>query len=142
VVEVKGALGRIGTVIRATSLTREDIQALSDKNDMWKALYAVSSAERALRHALAIFRSQVPMKTGRPPRGRTGALHIQAVARALAGAWRVLTGHLPAKDNTKFHGLLLAAVATIFGHPAEEPNWESATKKAVERIKRDAASRS
>jgi hypothetical protein len=42
----------------------------------------------------------------------------------------------------KFHGLLLTAVATIFGHPAEEPNWESATKTAVERINKDAAGRS
>ena len=57
VVELKGALGRIGTVIRATSLTREDIEALSDKNDKWKALYAVLSAERALRKRDAASRS-------------------------------------------------------------------------------------
>ena len=31
-------------------------------------------------------------------------------------------------------------VATIFGHPAKEPNLESATKTAVERINKDAAS--
>jgi hypothetical protein len=66
----------------------------------------------------------------------------QAVARAMAGAWRELTGRLPAKDNSKFHGLLLAAVATLFGHPANEPNCESLTKTAVERIRRDAATRS
>jgi hypothetical protein len=144
VLEVKGALGRIGTVIRATGLTREDIEAiaLSNQGDWWQALDAVLSAERALGKALALFRSQIPAKTRRSPRGRTGALHIQAVARALASAWRELTGRLPAKDNSNFHALLLAAVATFFGHPAKEPNWESATRTAVERIRRDAASRS
>jgi hypothetical protein len=58
----------------------------------------------------------------------------------MATAWRVLTGHLPAKDNVKFHGLVLAGVATIFGHPAKEPNLESATRTAVEHINKDAAS--
>jgi len=64
-----------------------------------------------------------------------------SVARALAGAWRVLTGRLPAKNDKKFHGLLHAAVASIFGHPAKEPNWESTTRTAVKHIKNDAASR-
>src|SRR5438270_2743800 len=32
------------------------------------------------------------MQTSRSPRGRTGALHRQAVARAMALAWRQLTG--------------------------------------------------
>jgi hypothetical protein len=142
-IEVKEALRRIGSVIRATGLTREDIEAIAISNDgdWWQALNAVLSAERALGNALAMFRSQVPVATGRSPRGRTGALHIQAVTRALAGAWRELTGRLPAKDNSKFHGLLDAAVGSIFGHPAKEPDWESATKTAVERIKKDEASR-
>ena len=133
VVEIKGALKRIGTVTRATGLTREDIEGLSNKDEWGQALHAVFSAEHALKNALAIFQSPA-RKASRAPRGRAGALHIQAVARAMANAWRVLTGHLPAKDNEKFHDLLLAAVATIFGHPAKEPNWESATRIAVEHI--------
>jgi hypothetical protein len=133
VVEIKGALKRVGAITRATGLTREDIETLSNKNEWGQAVSAVFSAEHALKNALAIFGS-TPRKTSRSPRGRAGALHIQAVARAMANAWRVLTGHLPAKDNEKFHDLLLAAVATIFGHPAKEPNWESATRKAVEHI--------
>jgi hypothetical protein len=133
VVEIKGALKRIGTVTRATGLTREDIGGLSNKDEWGQALHAVFSAEHALKNALAIFQSPA-RKTSRAPRGRAGALHIQAVARAMANAWHVLTGHLPAKDNEKFHDLLLAAVATIFGHPAKEPNWESATRIAVEHI--------
>jgi hypothetical protein len=142
VVKIKGALGRIRPVVRATGLTREEIESLSDKDDRWKALYAVVSAERALETALAWFQSQVAVETGRSRGGRTGALHIQAVARALAGAWHALTGRLPAKDNAKFHDLLGAAVATIFGHPGKEPRWESATRLAVERINKDAARRS
>jgi hypothetical protein len=134
VVEIKGALKRIGTITRATRWSREDIETLINKDDWWQALHAVFSAEHALKNALAIFQSQIPRKTSRSPRGRAGALHIQAVARAMANAWRVLTGHLPAKDNEKFHDLLLAAVATIFGHPAKEPNLESATRTAVEHI--------
>jgi hypothetical protein len=142
VIEIKGALKRIGTVTRATGWTREDIEAVSNKDDWWQALEAVFSAEHALKYALAIFRSQIPGKTSRSSRGRAGRLHIQAVARATATGWRVLTGRLPAKDNEKFHGLLLAAVATIYGHPENEPNLESVTRVVVERINKDAVSRS
>ena len=53
----------------------------------------------------------------------------------MAQAWRVLSGQLPGKTNKNFHDLLLAAVATIFGHPAKEPNWEAATKTALRHIK-------
>jgi hypothetical protein len=144
VVEVKGVLKRIRSLLYATGLSRDDIEAIAISNHggWWQALRAVLMAERALEKALALFQSQIPMKTRRSPRGRTGALHNQAVARAMAGAWRELTGRLPAKGNSQFHGLLLAAVATIFGHPVKEPNLESATRTAVERIKKDAASRS
>jgi hypothetical protein len=140
VVEIRGALKRIHTVTKATKLTHEDIEALSDKDKWWEALNLVCSAERALENALALFRSRPPGKI-RSPRGPAGALHIQTVARAMAGAWRALAGHLPAKDNEKFHDLLAAAVATVFGHPAKVPNWESATRTAVERMKNEAASR-
>ena len=141
VVEIKGALKRIGAVTRASGWSRDYIETLSNKNDWWEALGAVFSAEHDLEKALAIFRSQIPKKSSRWSRGRAGALHTQAIARAMASAWRVLTGHLPAKDNKKFYGLLLAAVATVFGHPEKEPNWEWATRIAVKRIARDAASR-
>jgi hypothetical protein len=137
VVEIKGALKRIGTITRATGWSREDIEGLSNKVGCWEAVEAVFAAEHALEKALAIFRSQ----RGGLPRGPAGALHIQAVARAMATAWHVLTGRLPAKDNVKFHDLLLAGITTLFGYPAKEPNLESATRTAVERIKKDAASR-
>jgi hypothetical protein len=48
----------------------------------------------------------------------------------MVGAWRELTGRPPAKANFKFHGLLLAASASICEHPAEEQNLEWATKMA------------
>ena len=137
VAEIKGALKRIGAITRATGWSRGDIEGLSNKDGCWEAFDAVFAAEHALEKALAIFRSQ----TSGLPRGRAGALHVQAVARALATAWRVLTGRLPAKDNEKFHDLLLAGFATVFGHPEKEPNLESVTRIAVERIK-DAVSRS
>jgi hypothetical protein len=142
VAEVKGTLKRIRSLLYAVGPSRDNIEAIaiSNDSDWWQALNAVLIAERALEKALALFQSQNLVKTRRSPRGRTGALHIQAVARALASAWRVLTGRLPAKDNSQFHGLLLAAVATLFGHPDKEPNWESATKTAVEHIKKDAPS--
>jgi hypothetical protein len=59
----------------------------------------------------------------------------------MANAWRVLTGRLPAQNNGNFHNLLAAGVATI-GHGAKEPNLESATRIAVTRIKKEAATRS
>ena len=144
VVEVKGVLKRIRSLLNATGPSRDNIEAIaiSNDSDCWQALYAVLMAERALEKALALFPSQVPVKNHRSPRGRTGALHNQAVARAMAGAWRELTGRLPAKGNSKFHGLLLAAIVSFFGHPVKEPNLELATRTAVERIRKDAASRS
>lgn len=142
VVELKGALRRIGMVLKAASVSRDDIEALSDQGDRWKAFYDVLLAERALQAASAVFRSQVPAPTGRSQRGRVGKLHVQAVARTMARAWRVLTGRLPAKDNLNFQSLLSAAFATVFGHPAKDPNWEFATRIAVMRLKRDDLSRS
>jgi hypothetical protein len=144
VAEVKSALKRIGGILYASGQSRDDIEviAISNQGDRWQALSAILMAERLLKQALALFQSGMPVKAHGSRRGRTGALHIQAVARAMVGAWRELTGRLPAKDNSTFHDLLLAAIATIFGHPANEPNLESATKKAVERIRKDAASRS
>src|SRR5262245_40633569 len=141
VVEVKGALKRLNTVVYATGLSREDIETISNDGDRWKALRAIVAAERALKSALAVFQPQIPVKSSRRVRGRIGVLHNQAVARAMAGAWRQLTGRLPAKNNSKFHGLLLAAIATTSEHPGEEPNLESATEIAVERIRKDDATR-
>jgi len=138
--EIKRALRHVRAITRSTGLSREDIEGISNKNDWWQAISVVFSVEHDLENALAMLRSQTSTKTD-SPRGRTGALHIQAVARALALAWRELTGGLPAKDNQKFHDLLLAAVATIFGHPAKEPNWEATTRTAVEHINKDAAGR-
>jgi hypothetical protein len=143
--EVKRVLKRIRSLLYATGPSRDDIEAIaiSNDSDWWQALNAVLMAERSLEKALTLFQSQVPVDTVRSRRGgRTGARHIQAVARALAGAWRGLTGRLPAKNNSRFHGLLDAAVGTIFGHPGKEPRWESATRLAVERINKDAARRS
>jgi hypothetical protein len=140
VVEVKGALKRIRTLL-FSGPSRDNIEAIAigNKGPWWWALDAVLTAERALDKALELFRS-IPKPTG-SSRGRTGALHNQAVARAMASAWRQLTGRLPAKDNLKFHDLLLAAITSVSGPPANEPNLESATKTAVERIRKDAASR-
>ena len=141
VAQIKRALRHIRIVHRATGLSPEDIEAISNDGDQWKALRAVLTSERALENALKFFRQQSHVNTGRRSRGRTGSLHVQAVARVMALAWHQLTERLPAKDNSKFHALLLAAVATIFGHPRREPRWESATKTAVERIKKEATSR-
>jgi hypothetical protein len=138
VLEIKGALKRIGAITRATRWSREDIEGISNKDASWEALEAVFVAEHALQKALPIFQSQ----TARLPRGRAGALHVQAVARAMATAWRVLTGRLPAQNNSKFHKLLAAGVVTIVGDAAKEPNLESATRIAVARIKEEAATRS
>jgi hypothetical protein len=116
--------------------------AIGNAGHRWQALYAVLTAERALKEALRLFATVAPESTPYVPRGRIGALHKQAVARTMALAWRQLTGRLPAKDNSKFHNLLMAAIATVFGHAADEPNLESATRTAVEHIRKDAGSRS
>jgi hypothetical protein len=141
-VELKQALRHVRAVLGACGLSRENIAVLSHKGDRRNAaLSAVLSAEEALGDALKLFEPQTSEQARSSPRGRTGALHNQALARALARAWHVLTGRLPAKDNVKFHGLLHAAATTIFGPPSKEPNWESATKRAVEQIRRDTAPR-
>ena len=143
VVEIKSAQRHIRAVLRTTNLSRDDIEAISisHKGDQWEALDAVLTAERALENALVLFKNRPPAKS-RSPRGRTGALHTQAVTRAIAQAWRQLTGRLPAKDNAKFHRLLLAAITSIFGYPENQPNLESVTRMMVDRIRKDDASRS
>ena len=138
VLAVKGALKQVRAITRATRWSREDIEGLSNKDAYWEAVEAVFAAEHALQKALPIFQSQ----TTRLPRGRAGALHVQAVARATATAWRVLTGRLPAQNNGNFHKLLAAGVATIVGNAAKEPNLESATRIAVARIKNEPATTS
>ena len=111
-------------------------------NDPWReAHHNVLLAERHLKKALDFFEAQPRVKSSSSPRGRSGELRTQAIARAMAGAWHELTGSLPAKDNCTFHGLLLAAMATVFGHPEPEPNLEWATALAVKRIKRRATRR-
>lgn len=142
VLEIKTALKRIGAITRSTALSREDVEVISNKDEWWQAISAVYSAEHDLQTALAIFRSQPPSTTAPLRRGPIGALHIQAVAGALARAWRVLTGQLPGKTNEQFHDLLFAAVTTVFGHPEKEPNWQWATRIAVKRINKDAVGRS
>jgi hypothetical protein len=141
VVEIKEARKRIRSILRAAP-SRDNIEAIAscDGGDRWQALYAVVVAERALERALALFQSQITVQVSRSRAGRTGALHNQAVARAMALAWRELSGRLPASKNVNFQGLLLAAIATIFGHPRNEPNLESSIKTAVDRIRQDAAS--
>jgi hypothetical protein len=54
VVEIKGARKRVGALLFATGLDREDIEAISIRNTSprWQALWAVLTAERALDRAL------------------------------------------------------------------------------------------
>jgi hypothetical protein len=139
--ELKPALKHVRAVLQACGLSDEDIEALSDKSPRWEGLYQVLLAERALIEAIELFPRPLSRNARRAPRGRTGVLANQALARALAGAWRTLTGRLPAKDNVRFHALLHAATTTVFGYPAKEPNWQSATRRAVKQIKALAASR-
>jgi len=143
VVEIKGARKCIRSILYATRLSHDDIETISISNDgdWWQALYAVVVADRALEKARALFQARIPAKTSSSPHGRTGKLHNQAVARAMALAWRQLTGRLPAKDNSKFQHLLQAAIVTIFGDRVKVPNLQTATKTAVDRIKKDAAGR-
>lgn len=132
--ELTQALVHIGEVLRTTTLSTEDIEVMVGEEDDLRILKLVASAQRNLRAAVGMLRPLV-QQHARPSRvGRTGDLGIQAVSRAMALAWRELVGSLPAKDNTSFHGLLSAAVVTLFGELPEEPNWEAATHTARRRI--------
>jgi hypothetical protein len=144
VVAIKDVRRRLGAFLFATGLARDDIEAISIGNTSprWQALGAVLMAYRALEKALDLFQDQKAMETRRASPGRTGALHHQAIARAIALAWRQLTGRLPAKDNTKFHHLLQAAMTSVFGDRVKLPNLESTTNTAVVRIRKDGRGRS
>jgi hypothetical protein len=69
VAEIKGARRRIRTILHATRLSRDDIEAISISNDgdRWQALYAVLVADRALEKALALFQAEIPASSS--PRG-------------------------------------------------------------------------
>jgi hypothetical protein len=134
--ELKTIIRRVGMFIRATTtLSREDIEALIDDENEWRPHKLIVSAERNLREALSLI-EQLERTKPRVPlrRGRTGDLDIQAVARAMATAWRELTGSLPGKENLSFHSLLSAATLTVLGDLPHEPNWEAATQTARQRI--------
>jgi hypothetical protein len=135
VLELKGAVARVRRVLGATRLAAEDIEALSEQGGKWAALYEVLSADRALHKALDWFIAEIPQQSRLARGGRTGALDVQALTRAMALAWRNLTGRLPGKDNTNFLDLLSAAHATVFGQRAREPNWEAATRRTLKHIK-------
>jgi hypothetical protein len=140
-VKIKEARKRIRSILYATGLSRDDIEGLSVSRDSprWQALSAIATADRALEKALALLQSPIAIQTGRLRRGRAGRLHMQAIARAMARAWRRLTGRLPAKNSVRFHALLWGAIVSIFGHSVKKPNFESATRTAVDRIRQDAA---
>ena len=136
VTELKKARTHVLAVLGACGLSPEDIAGLRHAADeRYAALYAVRVAEQELANALKFFDRPLDSKRRLFPRGRTGRLHSQALARALVRAWSVLTGRLPAKNNAKFHALLTAAGRTVFGSAFKEPNWESATKRALEQIR-------
>jgi len=136
VTELKKARTHVLAVLGACGLSPEDIAGLRHAADeRYAALYAVRVAEEELANALLFFDRPLDTKSRLFPRGRTGRLHIQALAGALVRAWSVLTGRLPAKNNAKLHRLLTAAGQTVFGRAFEEPDWESATKRALEQIR-------
>jgi hypothetical protein len=134
--ELNAIIKRVSLFIRATiTLSREDIEALSDDENEWRPHKLIVSAERNLREALALVQQLERTKPrARSRGGRTGDLDIQAVARAMATAWRELTGSLPAKENLSFHSLLSAATITVLGDLPHDPNWEAATQTARQRI--------
>jgi hypothetical protein len=134
--ELKAIVKRVSLFIRATTtLSREDIEALTNDGNEWRPHKLIVSAERNLREALALVQQLERTKArARSRGGRTGDLDIQAVARAMATAWRELTGSLPAKENLSFHSLLSAATITVLGDLPHDPNWEAATQTARQRI--------
>jgi hypothetical protein len=137
--ELKAITKRVGMFIfDTTTLSREDIDALIDDENEWRPHKLIVSADRNLREALALIQQLERTKPRAHPRGgRTGHLGIQAVARAMATAWRKLTGELPGKENLSFHSLLSAATITVLGDLPHDPNWETATQTARQRILRN-----
>src|SRR5262249_16008858 len=51
VLEIKVALKRIGAITRFTALSRQEVEAISNKDEWWQALSAVYSAEHDLQTA-------------------------------------------------------------------------------------------
>ena len=140
--ELEHALEHVDAVLSTTTSTPGDIEALVGEEGDLKVLQFAAAAQRNLQAALELVQRLVGDEPAPSPRGRTGRLDIQAVARAMALAWLELTDQLPSKDNISCQNLLSSAVATVFGYPENEPNWEAAIQTARQRIKKDLASRS
>jgi hypothetical protein len=140
--ELERALEHVDAVLGTTTLSPEDIEALVGEEGDLKVLQLAAAAQRKLQAALELVQHLDADEPAPTPRGRTGRLDVQAVARALALAWLELTDQLPSKDNISFQNLLGSAVATVFGYVEDEPNWEAAIQTARQRIKKDLASRS
>jgi hypothetical protein len=85
VTELKKARKHVRTVLGACGLSQENIAVLRHTADeRYAALYAVLVAEQELANALKFFERPIDPKSRLLPRGRTGRLHIQALAHALA----------------------------------------------------------
>jgi hypothetical protein len=129
--ELNEALFHVAAVLQTTTLPPAHGEALyEDEEDEVKVLKLVAS------DIVRVTPQPAPGTRSRKG-GRIGDLDIQAVTRAMVVAWRELTGDLPSKDNLSFRHLLVAASATVFSDLPHEPNWESATLTARQRILRD-----
>ncbi len=121
-------------------LSRDDIEALCDKDPAWEALLEVHAAQPLLMAALAKFE---PFLASRmfTRQGALRSLHIQAVLvrrQVPGGAHRASAR----ERNTKFHSLLLAASPLFSDLLARNRTWNPQQERAVERIRKMRPSRS
>jgi len=146
IAELKTALNHIKHMWRTINPdTMSEFSDVDPRDSYFASFKDIRLAEYKLANALSVFEEryaeqspELPAKTGRGPRGLK---ELQDIAVCTARLWKKFTGRFPGKNNVQFHDLLRAATITVFGMTDEEPNWEWATRSAVQRLKGQEESR-
>jgi hypothetical protein len=100
---------------------------------------AVIVAQLSIEKAINFFRTRyltpIDHPTRKSKRGRGKELALQTIVQGCSEAWEELTGLRPGKANTKFHDVLSAASATVFGARDKVTGWEWQIKIFEARLK-------
>jgi hypothetical protein len=123
--QLESALKHLRMALRAYE-EHEWVMMFMEKeyHSMMKEVFA---AQQSIAKAVDFFRTEYLKRdhpTRKSKRGRGKELARQTIVRGCSFAWEELTGLKPGKANTKFHDVLSAASATVFGARDRVTGWE------------------
>jgi flagellar biosynthesis chaperone FliJ len=109
------------------------------EKEYYSIMREVIVGQISIEKALNFFRTGYLKRdhpTRKSKRGRGKELARQTIVQGCSEAWEELTGLRPGKANTKFHDVLSAASATVFGARDKVTGWEWQIKIFEARLKK------